>query len=65
MEHTYTVSIVSSVLDLCLVELHLLLRQNRLHFRVFFPYYDKQVLRQSFRALHLLLIGAAVIIGKQ
>ena len=47
------------------MELHLLLRQNRLHFRVFFPYYDKQVLRQSFRALHLLLIGAAVIIGKQ
>ena len=60
MEHTYTISTVGSVLSLCLVELHLLLLQNRLHFRVFGAYDLEQVLRESFCTLHLLFIRTAV-----
>ena len=61
MEHTYTVSTVSSVLDLCLVEFHLLLLQKRLDLRVFFLHYNQQVFRESFRTLYLLLVWTAVV----
>ncbi len=59
MEHTYTVSTVSSVLDLCLMELHLLLLQERLHFVVFSTHNLEQVFGECFRTLYLLFVRAA------
>ena len=55
--YTYGVSTVGGVLDLSLMQLHLLLRQNRLHLGVFFPYDFEEVFCEDFRTLHLSLVG--------
>ena len=56
--YTYGISTVGSVLDLCLMKFHLLLRQHLFHFRVFCAYDLQEILCERLRALHLLLVGA-------
>ena len=42
------------------MKFHLLLLQDRLHFRMFFSHDLQQILRQCLRTLYLLLIWATV-----
>ena len=56
MKYTYGVSTVGSVLDLGLMQLHLLLRQHRLDFRVLLADDLEEVLGKHLGALHLLLV---------
>lgn len=56
MEYTYGVSTVGGVLDLCLMELHLLLRDDGLDLCVLLPYYFEQILCQNLGALNLTFV---------
>ena len=57
--YTYGVSTVGGVLDLGLMQLHLLLRQHRLHFRMLLADDLEEVLGEHLGALDLLLVRAA------
>ena len=58
--YTYGISTVGSVLDLCLVELHLLLREDGLHLVVFLLDDFEKIFCEGFCALDLAFVGASV-----
>ena len=58
--YTYGISTVGSVLDLCLMELHLLLVYYRLHFGVFRSYDFEKIFGKDFGTRDLTLVWSSV-----
>ena len=58
--YTYGISTVGSVLDLCLVELHLLLREDGLHLVVLLLDDFEEVFCEGFCALDLAFVWTSV-----